>query len=325
MSQNIPRHHHFVPHFYLAGFTPAGTKDDMLVVHDLRTGRQRPSKPGNTGSERDFYMLEVEEDQNFDAVAIERLFGQIEDRGAHAVRLIAETGELPSGEDYEKLIDFMAIMAVRGPGVLKIIDEFHENVIKSIAHEVTAANEGWDSIVSDLRAEGKKIDKSDWEGIRKFIESGQYRASLNQNFRMGVVLEMLKPTFGLLASRKWTILRAPADGPAFICSDRPLSVRWTDPAKMGGLSPAPGMFGTSVLFPLNKSLALIGMFEGNLPPRQVTAHEIAFFNTWTALFADRYLYTAQPDFAVIANDGAVGGKSELMERLADKKGPPLIP
>ena len=58
---STPRKHHYVPQTYLAGFTDSGENDGRLYVLDKDDGRQWPSNPGDTGCERDFYMLEVEE------------------------------------------------------------------------------------------------------------------------------------------------------------------------------------------------------------------------------------------------------------------------
>src|SRR5687768_11444215 len=96
------RKHHFVPQFYLAGFTPSGTRDDSLFVLDRQTGRQWQSSLTDAGCERDFYMLEL--DGKNDPQAIESFFARVEDHGAQALRRVVETGEVPTGEDYNKLI-----------------------------------------------------------------------------------------------------------------------------------------------------------------------------------------------------------------------------
>ena len=39
------RKHHYVPQFYLAGFTATGNKDGQLWVFDKETGRNWPKTP----------------------------------------------------------------------------------------------------------------------------------------------------------------------------------------------------------------------------------------------------------------------------------------
>ena len=80
----IPRKHHYVPRFYLGGFTDTGEQDGRLTVLDKESGRQWHSSPGDAGCEKDFYMLEVEEDG--DALAIEKCFVEVEAKGSAAIR-----------------------------------------------------------------------------------------------------------------------------------------------------------------------------------------------------------------------------------------------
>ena len=56
---NRPRKHHFVPAFYLAGFTASDTEDDRLYVFDQEQVRQWPSTPKNAGYEHDFYAVDL--------------------------------------------------------------------------------------------------------------------------------------------------------------------------------------------------------------------------------------------------------------------------
>lgn len=50
-----PRKHHYLPCFYLAGFTIAGSDCDRLYVFDQQQIKSWPSTPRNAAHERDFY------------------------------------------------------------------------------------------------------------------------------------------------------------------------------------------------------------------------------------------------------------------------------
>lgn len=56
-----PRKHHYVPQCYLSGFTiePGSSR---LHVLDKESGRSYPSRIGDAGCERDFYIIELEDD-----------------------------------------------------------------------------------------------------------------------------------------------------------------------------------------------------------------------------------------------------------------------
>ena len=46
---NRPRKHHYVPAFYLAGFTMSGSDEDRLCVFDQSQIKSWPSSPRNAG------------------------------------------------------------------------------------------------------------------------------------------------------------------------------------------------------------------------------------------------------------------------------------
>ena len=50
----IARAHHFVPEFFLAGFTPDETKEDLLWVTDFARAKQWKTVPKNAAHRRDF-------------------------------------------------------------------------------------------------------------------------------------------------------------------------------------------------------------------------------------------------------------------------------
>ena len=55
-----PRKHHYVPQFFLAGFTPSGRRKDFLWVTDKKKLEQRKARPLKVALKRDFYGVEGE-------------------------------------------------------------------------------------------------------------------------------------------------------------------------------------------------------------------------------------------------------------------------
>jgi hypothetical protein len=91
---NQPRKHHYVPKFYLAGFTASGSKDDYLYVLDQTVPKKFRSKPSELAHQRDFYVIETDDEQ--ERIAIEKLFGEIEDMAAPVIKQITINNRLPS-------------------------------------------------------------------------------------------------------------------------------------------------------------------------------------------------------------------------------------
>lgn len=308
-----PRKHHFVPRFYLAGFTPGGSKDSSLYVLDRHSRRQWQSHLDDIACEKDYYMLEL--DGHNDPQTVESFFARVEDRGSDAIRHIVDHGELPEGEDYAKLVEFLAITAVRVPGVLNSVDHAAEQMLKHVAWEMTASEQRWRDTITVLEADGKKAKGISYEQMRDFVRSGAYTIDLNQNSRMQLLISGLKTAADALAARRWIVIRAPNKGPEFICSDRPLSYCWSQPNGNGWIPPGLGCPDTVVMFPVNKSMALVGQFD---PPQRrtvVTAKGVGIINMWTALFASRFIYSGGPELAVTLRRGELGGKRQLLSFL----------
>jgi hypothetical protein len=57
-KQPISHRHHYVPEFYLAGFTASGEKDDFLFVFDKDKKKQWKSKPNSIAFEHDYYRFD---------------------------------------------------------------------------------------------------------------------------------------------------------------------------------------------------------------------------------------------------------------------------
>lgn len=308
MSQ--PRKHHYVPAFYLAGFTANGDRKGPLHVLDLQAGRRWQSTPDDAGCERDFYRLENGAE---DPVAVERLFGAIESRAAAVVRTVFETGKIPEGDDYAALCEFLATLTIRVPGTLAMIDNLYEEILKKVARLMVSSPEQWSRQMDQLREAGNSIPEGSYEGVRKMVEEDAYTVKVNQNERMHLILEMGKPAIPLMMDRKWAVVQAPPQGPGFICSDRPVSLSWSDGKTRGWMPPGFGLRGTSVAVPLSRTTAVHGIFEAQLPSRLLNPTQVGIFNFWTAIYAERFVYSAEPDFKVTLKDGSLAGPDAMVE------------
>ena len=305
-----PRKHHYVPQFYLGGFTSNGTRGGKLHVLDLGSGKQWQAAPKNAACERDFYMLEFEGDE---AVGFEKLLGEIEGRAAPVISQIITSGTIPNGKEYEYLIDFLGVMALRVPAVLNMIDNFIEQILKMANRQMVAKKERWEAIIEKRRSKGHEDADISWEKMRSFVESDDYTITPNQNYRMGMILHGMQIVLPLLAKRRWTFARTVDDAPKFICSDRPLMLCWNDPSNKGDMSPGFGLPGTNVSFPLNPHCALIGVLENNCTIPQFDDEYVGTSNMWLGLQAERFIYSTEQDFTVTMADGRLGNKEQLLE------------
>jgi len=109
-----PRRHHYLPQFYLSGFTTTGESDGQLWLIGLKDGKRWGGKPDTVGHQRDFYR--VEGVPGVEANELERRFADFEGRAANVIRSISATGQLPDdSDDFSFLINLVALMLARVP------------------------------------------------------------------------------------------------------------------------------------------------------------------------------------------------------------------
>jgi len=311
-----PRKHHYVPQFYLSGFA---TEPPRLFVLDKETGRSYPSRIGDAGCERDFYIIEVEEEG--DPFAVEKFFSTVEAHGAEVLRFIVDRKAIPEGDLYRKFIAFLAVMTVRGPAVIDAIEKPFAQVMKSVLWYATSSKEAFDRFMEKAKAEGKDVSGVTFESARDFVRSDDCVVSMGQNFRISSLLTMLKPAEPLLAARKWTVVAAAGGAPDFICSDRPVTLCWNKAELLHPMfGPGLGLKETTVMFPVSRRLAVLGLFEGNGPLRELDAREVGLINMFTAMYAKRFIYSGADDFTVNMGEGrGLTGREGFMGAIKDAR------
>src|SRR5690242_17148253 len=147
MPASEPRAHHFVPEFYLGGFSDTGDRDGRLVAIGLgqQSGREWSGTPKELGHQRDFYRDDSSDD---DPMWFEReVLGEGVD-GPTSVLLqrIREHPQLPQrdSEDWDLLMSFIAIMYARGPAVREMVSRPLIHTARIIMEMVTQNRETYE-------------------------------------------------------------------------------------------------------------------------------------------------------------------------------------
>lgn len=316
---SVPRKHHYVPRSYLAGFTSTGRENGRLHVLEKHTGRQWESSPGKTACERDFYTLEVAEDAEHDALAVETFFSRVEGNARDAIRATLQQGQVPEGPLRKRLMEFLAVQAVRVPGTLQGLDDFSDRLMKKVAWYLTATPETWAAHWRRMKEAGDPVPDVPYDQLREFVLSENYDVSWDQNTRLGMILHPLPLLAAALSERKWTLVVAGEECPDFVCSDRPLTVCWNEPPAARWMPPGLGLLGTTAQLPLSRRAALLGMYEGPFPMTKANRMLVGIVNMWTAFYATRYVYSAEPDFYAVLPDGKPGNRDDVVRHAASQR------
>ena len=215
--RNIARNHHYVPRFYLRGFSDPNLQNEQLHVIDKGERRHFVTTPPNIASQRDFNRINI---QGHSMDEIERHLAQIEGRTSTVLRNIAGNATLPHGEDRDYLIVFVAILATNNPQIRARLIGRDQETSRQMMQSLVASREAYESRLSDFGIE----DRIGYEAARAFVESENYTISIEDPFGyyLAVVFNGLYETvLPIFSTMNWFLVIAEEGETDFICSDLP--------------------------------------------------------------------------------------------------------
>jgi hypothetical protein len=306
-----PRKHHYVPQFYLAGFTDNDSKDGQLFVLDKAQRKTWTSTPKGTAHKRDFHRISAGPEG--DDMAVEKSLGQVEGRWSNVLLTVIENTRLPEDEPFGDLMMFVAFMAVRVRRIRNVLSDFIGGLMKTQIQLMLSKEDGRKQFRRELAELGHEMTDEEFDRLIEFGQGGEYTANYEQTWYVQQMVQMAATLAPLLSLRKWCLWIAEDDAPDLICSDNPVAPTWAVPAP-GPMSPAFGTPNTIVSVPLNRRMAMVSMIEEELPGTRLDRKGVAAVNSMTAKYANQ-VYSPTPDFVWVMKDGGVGNTSNLLDAL----------
>jgi hypothetical protein len=278
---NIPRRHHFVSQFLLAGFTADGSKDSRLYVSDLQAEKGWQAKTTQAAHERDLYELDIQGISGLDPMAAEKGLASIESQTSSILTaLLNAPGTMLSQSDLRQLLYFIALQVGRVPSEQPRIEEAYQRLV-----EAMATPETW-----EVERKGRNLVTPEYSYEELNGQLGTQSVHTLFVLTMIASAEILLP---VLSRRRWGLLVSP--GISFICSDRPVTTitRSNSPERT-----EPGRIADDdldIIVPLHARLCLFGTEPaGSIP--EVDNTLVSKLNSCLARGADRFLYSKELDF-----------------------------
>lgn len=219
-----PKRHHFVPESYLQGFVEDGT--GFLYVYSKQSEMWRRQKPKQVMVRNKFYHQEWTP-TGVDRNILEKSLGaEMEPKGLQALRKLVEAPETLDDDDTANILIYLQFQRIRVP---RQADTAKSLAKTAITLEMMKTPEGREALKY-----GKVVIKDSFRF--KFMRT---------------IHGSLTPYFSRMI---WEIVEA-EPGISFITSDSPVSfynVDFVPPAE-----PGPALYGTIVLFPINKRFLLV--------------------------------------------------------------------
>ncbi|MCW5716751.1 MAG: DUF4238 domain-containing protein [Bauldia sp.] len=302
-QKSLAKRHHYVPEFYLKGFSVPRKKGHQTTVID-RNGHSFQTAIKNVAAETGFNTIEAPQPD-----AVENAFAAIESEIAPALERICSSRSLQNTEDREVLMYFIAWLAIRNPRFRETFRKFQSDVSTQIMSLALASRERWEGQVKQMVAAGaSKGAGPDYEVVKKFHESGKYRIEVPIERHLEIAAPLVDAVFPHLVRRGWTLIRPSAEAGEFLSSDHPVCLTWSDPSSRAGLyGPGFGLDGTAVVFPLRHDLAVLGTFESRDAFLDgISEINVARVNRTVSEFCQRQVYARNYGFVyAIAEAGTV--------------------
>lgn len=275
-----PKRQHFLPQFYLEGFT----KDGVVAVFDRELNEVRVQQPINTGVIGHFYTLEDSEGRK--RFELEALLSEYEGKASPVIRALVAKGEITAEQRIDLAI-FVALAAFRTPDIIDSIKGFHSSFIGDMVKQSFA-----DPEVVKTRMRGKPYAPSSEEELEKeahemveYAQSDKYQVKTDHKWAVGMAMRMAFNVAPIFAGRNWGVIHRNNENKSFVTTDAPVVLTTVTPRERNFLGIGFGNADAMVLFPLTESSVLVIYgSDGNFRHWEVSAERIRSLNL---VLADR--------------------------------------
>jgi hypothetical protein len=246
-----PKRQHFLPKFYLEGFT----RDGNLAVYDRESDDVRVQTPVNTGVIGHFYTMKDEEGRK--RYELEAFLSEWEGKASVIMTKLSNSENI-SVEERVNLSIFIALAAFRTPEHVQSIMAVNSGFVGAMALEMFGNVERAKEQMRRTPFAPETEEDLDREArdLVAFAQGGRYEIKTEHKWAVEMAIRTafaVAPTF---ADRDWLILHRPDHKRSFVATDSPVLLTTVAPRE-------PSMFGVGfgnadalIIFPLDQTCAL---------------------------------------------------------------------
>lgn len=311
------RKHHYIPRFYLTGFTQNNDPKDKLWVIDQQDIKQFKAAPSKIAFETDFYRVDL---PDVELDAFEQGLAYFESKAADVIKRILSLNKIQDSNDFNILINFIALIIARVPERRERTNSWAKDLSKMTLNMICATEETYIHHMKKANIDVSHADFVPYEQMKNFLKKDKYTVEFDRHTHLKNMIITTDTLIPLLAQRNWALIRNTNSNHPFICSDNPACLTWTRPDS-GFYSPGFGLRNTEITLPLTKELFLIGRFEPLIPYTTVNkVKQIAALNSRTGMHATRFVYSMKQNFPWLTNNDTIAGVKDLFRYLKKEKG-----
>ena len=209
-----PKRHHFLPQFYLQGFSNSKGYINVIKIDD---GDLFKTNPINIGCEKDWNRI------GDDRTSLENHFAEIDGATSKVVKKIDKDEVLPTEpDDRILLVYFGARLCVHNPSIRNGLRTAQTNHLKHLGRWRTSSS----GIYYETTKNQDMSKVIPYERMKSFVENieeGNYKIDFDHGYFLEAETRYIEDTlFPLLCKLHWSLLIIEDSTGNFVCSDRPV-------------------------------------------------------------------------------------------------------
>ncbi|MCX6148670.1 MAG: DUF4238 domain-containing protein [Candidatus Kapabacteria bacterium] len=254
----MKKRHHFIPQFYLGGFT-----DQNNPNHIYRYTKNRSkliSLSIKDACVQSHYYAFTMIDGKKDSEKVENYFQIIEFETSKILKKIAIRIEL-NFEERTILSHFIAFQLTRVPAFRNWILENKANHIKQVIQLAASNKESFDTTLNNVFEKKEKEINS--EKLREFCLNGNYDIEYSEETSLQFMVTLAMDVAKIIYKMNWGFINSP-NGSYFLTSDNPVFL--ADPSRNLNSLFCIGLIDRNVelTLPLTKEICFIGTWQNNI-------------------------------------------------------------
>ena len=195
------RNHHYIPQFYLRGFTAPNGKKQQLQVIDKLDGRHYSTNPRNVAAQRDFNRVNIPGHAIDEA---EKLLAQMETEFAIVLKRMEDTSTLPKESDIPTLFYFVALLHGHNLHVRKSLSNSESEIFKQILRLLVSSRGRYESKMKQIYGESAEV--VDYEQMKQFIDEDCFDMKYGHGRHLAYELKAIDTVWPLLRPKAVVII-----------------------------------------------------------------------------------------------------------------------
>ena len=244
-----PKRHHYLPEFYLGGFT----RDNYFWLYDREKKEYRKQSPHNTAVIGHYYVFENAKGEK--DYSVEKYLSIIEGKAKVVIKKL-ETRASITPEERLNLAHFVALLMVRTPKFEEEVRQIVDSTTKHLVKHMIPSEEAAAGLLREYQKETGESEITP-ESLLKFIQNEEFALTTNRDFVIKAMLEKAEKVTLELACMDWLVVHS-HESTALITTDQPLGFIIPDEFLKTG-EPVAGLASQKVtkIVPLSQKIVLL--------------------------------------------------------------------